>query len=148
MSPRIRFRSLNRLIEWAKSSPSGADFEARFAPNGAASKADKVLRDQKLRIIRPTTSDQEADFYHHFVALRFDGFDEDAPRYADTVNRLSDLLAADSVHTGAALFSTLCHHARVGAGSAEVWTRPSLLNELKDSFQLRAAPSYAHDLVW
>jgi hypothetical protein len=40
-----RFRSLNRLIDWAKSSPTGADFEARFASNGAASHADKALRE-------------------------------------------------------------------------------------------------------
>jgi hypothetical protein len=142
-----RFRSLNRLIEWAKSSPTGADFEARFAPNSAVSHADKALREELRTLIATTTSDQEADFYRHFVALRLDGFDEDAPRYADTVNRLSDLLAADAVQTGAALFSALCHHARVGAGSAKIWTRPSLLNELKDSFHLRAAPSYAHDLT-
>ena len=35
----------------------------------------------------------------------------------------------------------------MGAGSAKIWTRPRLLNELKDSFQLRAVPSYAHDLA-
>ena len=87
-----RFRSLNRLIEWAKSSPTGAHFEARFAPNGAASNADKALREELRTLIAPTTSEQEADFYRHFVALRLDGFDEDAPRYADTVNRLSDYL--------------------------------------------------------
>jgi hypothetical protein len=143
-----KFRSLNRLIEWAKSSPTGADFEARFAPNGAASKADKALREELHTLIAPTTSEQEADFYRHFVALRLDGFDEDAARYAETVNRLSDLLAADAaVQTGAALFSCLCHNARVGAGSAKIWTRPSLLHELKDNFQLRAVPSYAHDLT-
>jgi hypothetical protein len=38
-----KFRSLTRLIEWAKSSPTGADFVARFAPNSAASNADKAL---------------------------------------------------------------------------------------------------------
>src|SRR6266705_4162842 len=64
-----RFRSLNRLIDWAKSSPTGADFEARFAPNSAVSHADKALREELRTLIAPTTSDQEADFYRHFVAL-------------------------------------------------------------------------------
>jgi hypothetical protein len=142
-----KFRSLTRLIEWAKSSPTGADFVARFAPNSAASNADKALREELRTLIAPTTADQEADFYRDFVALRLDGFDADEPRYADTVNRLLDVLTADSVQTGAALFSALCHHVRVGAGAAKIWTRPSLLNELKDRFQLRSVPSYAHDLA-
>lgn len=141
-----KFRSLNRLIEWAKSSPTGADFEARFAASGAASNADKTLREELRTLIAPSTADQEADFYRHFVALRLDGFDQNGPRYAESVNRLSDLLAADVAQSGAALFSALCHEARLGAASRKIWTRPTLLGELKDRFRLKAAPSYAHDL--
>jgi len=142
-----KFRGLNRLIEWSKSSPTGADFETRFTLNGAASNADKALRKELGTLIAPATSDQEADFYRHFVALRLGGFDENAPRYAESVNRLSELIAADATHSGGALFSALCHNARMGAGSAKIWTRPSLLNELKDRFRLQAAPSYAQDLT-
>jgi hypothetical protein len=38
-----RFRTLNRLINWAKSSPLGEHFAARFAAGGAAAEPDKTL---------------------------------------------------------------------------------------------------------
>jgi hypothetical protein len=139
-------RSLKRIIQWASDSPTGADFEARFNLEGPTSNADKSLRQELKELIAPTTSEEEADFYRHFVALRLEGFDKDQPRYADVVNQLSDLLVPGS-QTGATFFSALCHQARLGAGSAKIWTRPSLLKDLKDRFRLKAAPSYAHDLT-
>ena len=38
-------RTLKRLIDWAGDSPTGAEFEARFAPAGAAARAERELRD-------------------------------------------------------------------------------------------------------
>ena len=141
-----KFRSLNRIITWSKSSPTSANFDARFSVGGAASNAERSLREELRTLIASSTTDQEVDFYRHLVALRLDGFGENEPRYADIVNNLSELLAPGVAQTGGAFYSALCQNARVGAASAKVWTRPVLLAEIKDNFRLKAAPSYADDL--
>lgn len=141
-----RYRGLKRLIDWASGSPLASDFERRFAPNGGVGKSDRSLRESLQALIEPKTLEEELNFYRHFVALRLDGLDQDQPRFSDTVNRLSELLAADGAATGAALFHALCRHARTGAGTGKIWTRSGLLKELKPEFRLRSAPSYAHDV--
>ena len=37
-------RSLTRLIDWAKASTAGPDFEARFLPTGTAAESERSLR--------------------------------------------------------------------------------------------------------
>jgi hypothetical protein len=53
------FRTLNRLIDWAKASPSGKDYERRFAGGGAAATAERALRLRLTPLIRETTADEE-----------------------------------------------------------------------------------------
>jgi hypothetical protein len=64
------FRSLTRLIDWAKASTTGADFEARFLPTGTAAANERSLRSGLLSLIGATDADKEVSFYQHFVALR------------------------------------------------------------------------------
>jgi hypothetical protein len=142
-----KFRGLNRLIDGAKSSPAGNDFEAIFAPNAGAGNAEKVLRDELKKLIAPSTVDQEADFYRHLVAFRLEGFEENGVLYADMVNRLSELFVTEGAQQAPAMFSVMRQIARNGAGTGRIWTRPTLLSELKDKFRLKAAPKYAHDLA-
>jgi hypothetical protein len=80
-------RTLNRLIAWAGDSPTGAEFEARFAPAGAAAKAERDLRDALKPVIGAANADEEVNFYKHFVAFRFDGLEENGARRADVINR-------------------------------------------------------------
>jgi hypothetical protein len=62
-------RSLTRLIDWAKASTSGADFEARFSPTGSAGKSERNLRSALLPVIGAANADEEVSFYQHFIAL-------------------------------------------------------------------------------
>jgi hypothetical protein len=45
-------RTLPRLIEWAGDSPTGAEFEVRFAPTGTAAKAEIDLRATMKTLVR------------------------------------------------------------------------------------------------
>ena len=61
-------RSLMRLVDWAKASTSGADFEARFLPTGTAAEDERSLRSALLSVIGAANADEEISFYSHFVA--------------------------------------------------------------------------------
>jgi hypothetical protein len=71
-----RFRTLNRLIDWAKSSPTGEDFARRFANGGAAAAAERSLRRELAPLIGAQSPDDERKFYAQFVALNLDGLAE------------------------------------------------------------------------
>lgn len=138
-------RNLERLIEWAIASTTTTEFERRFEAGGSASKDLSGLRNNLKTLIKPKTVDDEIDFYEHLVALRLDGLNKNGVRYSESVNRLKTL-QRDSNGSGEAFFSILCHEARVGAGHQKVWTRPILLNDIKDRLELKEAPAYAGDL--
>ena len=38
------FRSITRLIDWAKASTAGVDFEVRFLPTGTAAEGERNLK--------------------------------------------------------------------------------------------------------
>ncbi len=65
-----RFRTLRRLIDWAQASPTGEHFEARFAPGGSATSAERKMRDELLPSINATSPLDERDFYARLVALQ------------------------------------------------------------------------------
>jgi hypothetical protein len=133
-----RFQSLLRIIERARASTTGAEFATRFRPGGESSRDDIALRGELAGLIQPA----EADFYRDLVAHRLEGFEPGGDRFADLCNRLGTMSAnAD----GPGLAEILCRQVRLGEGAAKVWTRPSLIADLRTLHPLTVAPTYAED---
>ena len=141
-----RFRTLNRLIDWAKSSPSGKDFAWRFAPGGGAAAAERSLRDELTPLIGAQSPDEERRFYAQFVALNLDGLTEGGILRTEVINRLQELVAVNEDGLDLLLFDRLCRIARDGAGTARKWTRQTLLTELRGAVRLKVAPNYQRDV--
>jgi hypothetical protein len=139
-------RTLNRLIDWAKASPTGEDYERRFAEGGAAAAAEGALRLDLKPLTGATTTDGEVDFFRHFVALNMDGLAEGGVFRAELVSRLQELIAESEDGRDVLLFDRLCRLVRDGAGHACKWTRATLLKQLRGVVRLHVAPNYAHDL--
>ena len=142
---RDRFKSLERIIYWARNSDSGSHFAERFNHNGEANQTDIRVREQICDLLSPTNVDEERDFFSHFVALRLDGLEPNAVHYTEICNRLSDLIA-DPSDGGKALFTILCQLVRKGQASATVWTLTQLLGDLQPLAKLNAAPVFEADL--
>jgi hypothetical protein len=140
------FRSLGRLIDWAKASPSGEDFERRFTDGGAAAAAERALRHELKPLTEATTADDEASFYRQFTALKMEGLDEGGILRTEVTNRLQELVAENEDGQDILLFDRLCRIARDGAGEAHKWTRATLLSQLRGTVRLRVAPNYAQDV--
>jgi hypothetical protein len=117
-------RTLNRLIDWAKASPSGEDYERRFVEGGAAAAAERALRLEIGPLTGATAADGEVSFLRHFVALNMDGLGEGGVLRAELVNRLQELVAENEDGQDVLLFDRLCRLVRDGAGHARKWTRP------------------------
>jgi hypothetical protein len=139
-------RTLKRLIEWAGDSPTGTEFEARFAPTGPAAMAERDLRDALKPVIGAANADAEVSFYKHFVAFRFDGLEENGVLRADIINRLQELAAKNEVGQGLLLFDRLCRIAREGSGKGAKWTRPSLVAKLRGAVRLKISPHLGNDI--
>jgi len=88
-----RLQSLQRIIQRAKASATGAEFDARFRPRGESSKDDIALRNELAGLVKPADAAAEADFYRDFVAHRLDGFEPGGDRFADLCNRLGTMSA-------------------------------------------------------
>ncbi|WP_156942167.1 hypothetical protein [Hyphomonas adhaerens] len=140
-----RFQSLNRIIDWARASDSASHFAARFEPNAEANQTDILVRRQICNLLTPASVEEERAFFSDFVALQLDGFEVNAPRYTEYCNRLSDIVS-DRSEGGAALGAILCRLVREGEGKAKVWTRPSLLFDLRSIIKLNTAPAFASDI--
>ena len=141
-----RLRDLNRLIKFARTSPDGTGFERHFAGTGAASKAMRKLRRELSASIQAGSPTDERQFYRHFVALRMDGLQGEGPLGTELANRLRELTAGAPA-AGDTLLDVLRTIAREGAGTAQSWTRESLLRQLRDRVALNVAPSYAGDMA-
>jgi len=141
-----RFRALNRLIDWAKSSPTCEDFARRFADHGAAAAAERALREELAPLISAQSPDDERKFYAQFVALNLDPLSEGGVLRTDIINRLQELIEANQDGQDALLFDRLCRIARDGAGTARKWTRQTLLTQLRGAVRLKVAPNYRHDI--
>ena len=141
-----RLRTLNRLIDWAKSSPSGEDFTRRIAPEGAAAAAERSLRHKLTPLIGGQSPDDERKFYAQFVALNFNGLTEGGSLRTEVINRLQELVTANVDGHDLLLFDRLCRIARDAAGAARKWTRPTLLADLRGTVRLKVAPNYERDV--
>jgi hypothetical protein len=141
-----RFRTLNRLIDWAKSSPSADDFAQRFAPGGAAASAERAMRNELAVVIGAESGDGERKFYAQFIALKLEGLTEGGVLRTEVVNRLQDLIAANEDGQDTLLFDRLCRIARDAAGTAGRWTRHTLLAQLRGTVRLKIASNYKRDL--
>jgi hypothetical protein len=119
------FRSLTRLIDWAKASTTGEDFEVRFLPAGTTAADERNLRDGLLPVIDAANAGAEIDFYQHFVALHLNGLEEGGVLRTEVVNRLQEIIATNEDGQDVLLFDRLCRIAREGSGKATKWTRAS-----------------------
>ncbi len=141
-----RFRTLNRLVDWAKSSPTGKDFARRFTGGGSAAAAERHLRDELSSLIESESPDDEANFYRQLSALKLEGLMAGGAFRAEVVNRLQELIASDEDGQGVLLFDRLCRIARDGAGTACTWIRHTLLNQLCGNVRLKVTPNYRTDV--
>ena len=140
------FRSLTRLIDWAKASTAGADFEARFLSTGTAAADEQKLRSSLLPVISAANADEEIDFYRHFVALHLHGLEEGGVLRTEVVNRLQEIVAANEDGQDILLLDRLCRIAREGSGKATKWTRASLLAQLRGAVRLKVIPYLGDDI--
>ena len=140
------FRSLVRLIDWAKASTKGTDFEARFLPTGTAAADEQKLRNGLLPVIGAANADEEIDFYQHFVALHLHGFEVGGVLRMEVLNRLQEIIAANEDGQDILLFDRLCRIAREGSGKATKWTRASLLAQLRGAVRLKVIPYLGDDI--
>ncbi|WP_319774679.1 AAA family ATPase [Breoghania sp.] len=139
-------RTLERLINWAKSSPDVNHFGDRFAERASAAHDERTMRDDLKTIIKPASAEEEWQFYRHLVATRFDGLGPQGLTRTDLTNRLQELVASSEDEQGTPLFDRLCTLVRQGAGTARKWTRESLLAQLRGVVRLKVAPNYADDI--
>ena len=139
-------RRFRRLLEWASSSPTGADFVARFTGRGASGLAERKLRGA-LRPIIASNDDGEVDFYRHFVVPDLSGLESHGALAASIANNLNAILVPEGNQNGVGLFAALSREARLGAGTGKIWTRSILLEALTPAFRLRGVPAYAEDLA-
>ena len=140
------FRTLTRLIDWAKASTSGADFEARFSSTGTAAEAEQSLRSSLQGLIGAANADGEIAFYSHFVASHLHGLEEGGSMRTEIVNRLQELIATNEDGQDILLFDRLCRIAREGSGKASKWTRASLLTQLRGTVKLKVIPYLGNDI--
>ena len=139
-------RSLQRIIDWAKSSPTGAYFATHFAVGGAAAEPERKMRDDLAPLLGIKSEDNERQFYAQFVAVNLDGLTEGGVLRTEVINRLQELVAANEDGQDLLLFDRLCRIAREAAGTARKWTRHTLLAQLRGAVRLRVAPNYKRDL--
>lgn len=140
------FRSLERLIEWAKASTTSAEYETRFSSTGSAGQHEQNLRNAMLPIIGAENVDAEVNFYQHFVALHLNGLEEGGVLRAEVVNRLQEIVAMNKDGQDLLLFDRLCRIAREGAGRAAKWTRDTLLEQLRGAVRLKVIPYFEDDI--
>lgn len=140
-----RHRSLNRLIDWAKSSPTPADFDRRFSEGGAAAAAERALREELTPLIG-ADAEHEWNFYRGFVAARLSGLDETGIVWSEITNRLQELVATNEDGQDVFLFDRLCRIVRDGAGAARKWTRATLLAQLRGVVRLKVSANFRDDL--
>lgn len=124
------FRSLTRLVGWAKASTTGEDFVERFLPAGTAAADERHLRNSLLPVIGAANANEEVKFYQNFVVLHLHGLEEGGVLRTELINRLQEIIAANQDGQDILLFDRLCRIAREGSGKAAKWTRASLLGGL------------------
>lgn len=139
-------RTLERLIDWAKSSPDAAHYESRFDENASAANAERTMRADLKTLIKPVCVEDEWQFYRQLVATRIDGLGPQGVTRTDLTNRLQALVASNEDGQSTLLFDRLCTLVRQGAGTARKWTRESLLSQLRGVVRLNVAPNFSEDI--
>lgn len=140
------YRSINRLIDWARSDVCGKDFVQRFESGGTAAAPERNLRLELLPLTETTSDDSEMEFYQHFVALRIDGLSEGGIMRGAIITQLQGLIPSGQKGLAELLFNRLCQIASDGAAHARKWTRATLVRQLRGVVRLSCAPTYAEDL--
>jgi hypothetical protein len=140
------FRSLTRLVDWAKASATAADFDARFLPTGTAAADERSSRSGLLPVIGAVNTDAEIGFYRHLAALHLQGLEEGGLLRAEVMNRLQELIVSNLDGQDVLLFDRLCRIAREGAGKATKWTRAALLAQLRGTVRLKVIPNLDEDI--
>ena len=140
------YRSINRLIDWARADVCGKDFARRFEVGGTAAASERSLRTELQPLTETQTKNEEKDFYQHLVALRIDGLGEGGIYRGAVITQLKGVIASDQEGLAELLFNRLCQIASDGAGQARKWTRTTLVQQLRGAVPLRCAPSYVADL--
>lgn len=136
-------RTLHRLIDWAKASPTEFDFTRRFEQGGSAAAAERTMLADLTTILGDHSN---GAFYRQFVAQKMEGLWDGGSMRADIINRLRDISSSNELSDGTLLFDRLCRLVREGAANATKWTRARLLKEVVSTVRLKVSPSYTHDL--
>ena len=139
-------RGLQRLIDWAKSSPDGAHFAAYFSAEGSAAEYERKLREELNPLLGVDSDEAERKFYAQFYAAKLDGLAEAGAQRTDIINRLQELIATNLDGQDILLFDRLCRIARDGSGNARKWNRQTLLTQLRGTVRLKVVPNYQHDI--
>lgn len=139
-----KWRDLNRIIDWARSSTNSTEFLDRFV-GASSSKSIKKLKTCIDAIANFSNDSENWKFYQHFIGLKFDNLNEDEAGHASLVHLLNDQLLEDA-DDGSKLFDSLLVEARKGAGNAKIWDRYSLLNTLRSKFKFKAKRNFVSDL--
>ena len=90
--------------------------------------------------------DDETNFYRQFSALKLDSLMNGGALRIEVINRLQELVICDEDDLGLLLFDRLCRIAREGAETARIWTRQTLLSQLRGNIRLKVIPNYRTDV--
>ncbi|CZT28002.1 hypothetical protein [Pseudomonas cerasi] len=101
------YRSINRLIDWARADVFGKDFARRFEVGGTAAASERSLRTELQPLTETQTKNEEKDFYQHLVALRIDGLGEGGIYRGAVITQLKGVIASDQEGLPELLFNRL-----------------------------------------
>ena len=141
-----RLRSLQRLIDWARASPTDNEFNERFGPGGVAGADEISMRSALAPLIGSGDAGVDRGLYRQFVALHLPGLTENGAIRTMIINQLQELVATNLDGQDILLFDRLCRIVRDGEGSAYRWTRAGLLNQLRGTVRLKIAARFQRDL--
>jgi hypothetical protein len=141
------FRNFVRLIDWATSSTTGAEFETRFTVQGNAGKDEQSLRTALRPLLGDPSSDDEVSFYQHFAALNFNGLGEGGALRAEIISRLQGIIVSNEDGQDILLFDRLCRIAREGSATVKKWDRASLIGQLRGTVRLNVIPFLKDDIA-
>lgn len=144
-------RALTTLCELARESLTADHFDARFAPEGSASTAIAVVRDDIIAVLnevegKPVASSAVHQFLAHFVLVEFDFLHAGANDPPQAITRLRDCLAPAEAAKAPLIWSRLLELARASAGKSGEFDRARLVQSLSQVARLRIANSLRDDL--
>lgn len=92
-----KFRDLNTICEWARSSDSDKSFITRFGEKGHASAEHKTIKDAVATLLTEAIGNEPAandlyEFFRHFLCIRTDSLHEGATTPTEQINLLAGTL--------------------------------------------------------